>query len=178
VNYFEVFGLPRLLQLDLKSLEKSFHELSRKHHPDYFVAAAEEDRQRALKMTALLNDAYRTLRHPIPRVEYLLEVEGLKADGSTVPKEFLMEIFEINEQVEEAKSGRATPEEVLKVRRTVEEKGASFDALLETASREWDSLVKSGAPQPALRNQLEKLKEILSESSYIRNLKRELEEAS
>ena len=59
-------------------------------------------------MTALLNDAYRTLRHPVRRVEYLLELEGFKSDGSKVPKSFLMEVFEINEQLEEVKAGAAS----------------------------------------------------------------------
>jgi len=82
MNYFEVFGLPKRLNLDLKELERTFHELSRKSHPDYFTNAPSEDRQRALQMTATLNDAYRTLRHPVRRVEHLLAVEGFKPDGS------------------------------------------------------------------------------------------------
>jgi len=52
MNYFEVFGLPRVLSLDLKALEKTFHELSGKHHQDYFTTAPAEERQRALQMTA------------------------------------------------------------------------------------------------------------------------------
>src|SRR6185295_9237432 len=112
MNYFEVFGLPKMLNIDLKTLERTFHELSRKYHPDYFTTAGPDERQRALQMTAALNDAYRTLRHPVQRVEYLVELEGLKADGSKVPKSFLMEVFEINEQLEEVKSGSATPEQI------------------------------------------------------------------
>ena len=63
-------------------------------------------------MTATLNDAYRTLRHPVRRVEHLLEVEGFKPDGSKVPKSFLMEVFEINEQLEEVKAGTASKEQI------------------------------------------------------------------
>src|SRR5688500_14439874 len=86
MNYFEVFGLPKLLNIDLGTLEKQFHELSRKHHPDYFTAGSADEKQQSLQMTALLNDAYRTLRHPLRRVEYLLKLEGYKPDGSKVPQ--------------------------------------------------------------------------------------------
>jgi molecular chaperone HscB len=177
VNYFEVFGLPRLLCIDPGALEKSFHELSRKYHPDYFTTASAEDRQRALKMTALVNDAYRTLRHPVRRVEHLLEIEGYKPDGARVPKSFLMEIFEINEQVEELKTGAATPAQAENLRRAIRQRAADFDEQIETASREWDRLAASGVSETGRKKHLERMTEILSESSYVRNLERELEEA-
>src|SRR2546422_11427390 len=105
MDYFEVFGLPRALGIDSATLEKTFHELSRKYHPDYFTTAPEAERVQAVRMTALINDAYRTLRNPLRRVEYLLSIQGLKADGSKVPQSLLMEVFEINEQLEEVKAG-------------------------------------------------------------------------
>jgi molecular chaperone HscB len=175
VNYFEVFDLPKILGIDPVMLEKKFHELSRKFHPDYFSTGSAEDKEKALTMTSLLNDAYRTLRHPVRRVEYLLELEGFKSDGSKVPKSFLMEMFEINEQVEEVKSGSASPEQVAAVRSDIDDRAARFEAQIEKASAEWDRLVLSRASDAELKTQLSKLTEILSESSYIRNLQRDLE---
>jgi molecular chaperone HscB len=178
MNYFEVFGLPRVLSLDLKALEKTFHELSRKHHPDYFTTAPAEERQRALQMTATLNDAYRTLRQPVRRVEHLLEIEGFKPDGSKVPKSFLMEVFEINEQLEEVKAGSATKEQIVALRREIEQRAEGFEQQLQQAAAEWDKLAAAGASDEQRKKQLSRLTEILSESSYIRNLQRELEETS
>jgi len=175
VNYFEVFDLPKLLGIDPIMLEQKFHELSRKYHPDYFTTGSAEDKQKALTMTSLLNDAYRTLRHPVRRVEYLLELEGFKSDGSKVPKSFLMEMFEINEQVEEVKSGSASPDQIAAVRSDIENRAAQFEAQIEQASAEWDRLVSTRASDAELKAQLSKLTEILSESSYIRNLERDLE---
>ena len=175
MDYFDVFGLPRILGLDLAALEKTFHELSRKYHPDYFSTAAPAEKTQAVRMTALLNDAYRTLRHPVRRVEYLLSIYGLKSDGSKVPQSLLMEVFEINEQLEEVKAGRASIEEADSLRAQIKEKRERFDSELEQASLEWDDLVKAGAAEPALRKHLAKLAVILSESSYIRNLESELE---
>ena len=175
MNYFEVFDLPKILGINPVTLETKFHELSRKFHPDYFTTGSAEDKQKALTMTSLLNDAYRTLRHPVRRVEYLLELEGLKSDGSKVPKAFLMEMFEINEQVEEVKSGSASPEQLGAVRSDIENRATQFEAKIEQASAEWDRLVSSQASDAELKAQLSKLTEILSESSYIRNLERDLE---
>ncbi len=176
MNYFEVFGLPKLLNIDPGTLEKQFHELSRKHHPDYFTTGSADEKQQSLQMTALLNDAYRTLRHPLRRVEYLVKLEGYKPDGSKVPQSFLMDVFEINEEMEEVKSGTATKERIAAVRRDIEERAAGFDAQVMSASQEWDRLVTDGAPDSELKKQLLKLTEILSASSYIRNLERDLEE--
>jgi molecular chaperone HscB len=176
MNYFEVFGLPKILNIDLNSLERKFHELSRKSHPDYFTTAAAEERQQALQRTAALNDAYRTLRHPVQRVEYLVNLEGFKPDGSKVPKAFLMEVFEINEQIEEVKAGKATREQIGALTREIEERAARFESQLRDASVQWDKLAESNASETQLSQQLTKLTEILSESSYIRNLQRELEE--
>ena len=176
MNYFEVFGLPKVLNIDLQTLERKFHELSRKYHPDYFTTAAPEERQQALEVTATLNDAYRTLRHPVQRVEYLVNLEGFKPDGSKVPRSFLMEVFEINEQIEEVKAGGATSEQIAALTHDIEERAEKFESQLRAASLEWDDLKDSSASDAHRRQQLTKLTEILSESSYIRNLQRELEE--
>jgi molecular chaperone HscB len=175
MDYFEVFGLPRLLGINTAALEKTFHELSRKYHPDYFTTASAADKTQAVRMTALLNDAYRTLRHPVRRVEYLLSLYGLKSDGSKVPQALLMEVFEINEQMEEVKAGRASVEEVDSLRAQIKEKRERFDVQLQQAAVDWDDLIKESASELELRERLAKLAEILSESSYIRNLERDLE---
>jgi molecular chaperone HscB len=177
MDYFEVFRLSRALGINTATLEKTFYELSRKYHPDYFSIGSEAEKTQALKMTALLNDAYRTLRHPIHRVEYLLELEGFKADGSKVPQELLMEVFEINEQLQEVKGGTASVEQVDSLRAQIREKRDQFDTELQHASQEWDELLKNDAPDPKRQQQLAKLTKIVSESSYIRNLERDLEGA-
>jgi molecular chaperone HscB len=175
MDYFEVFGLSRALCINTTTLEKTFHELSRKYHPDYFTTGSEAEKTQALRMTALLNDAYRTLRHPIHRVEYLLELEGFKADGSKVPQELLMEVFEINEQLQDVKAGTASVEQVDSLRAQIRKKRDQFDIELQHASQEWDDFLKNDAPEATRKHQLAKLTEIVSESSYIRNLERDLE---
>src|SRR5438093_8747989 len=146
MDYFEVFGLPRQLGIDTLALEKTFHELSRTYHPDYFTTASPAERTQAVRMTALLNDAYRTLRHPVRRVEYLLSLYGLKSDGSKVPQSLLMEVFEINEQLEEVKAGRASVEDIDSLRAQIKEKRERVDAVSQQAPLPRDELGKHGAP--------------------------------
>jgi len=176
MNYFEVFDLPQLLGIDIKALEKKFHELSRKFHPDYFTTASDEEKGRALRMTALVNDAYRTLRNPERRAEYLLQIYGLKTDGSKVPQALLMEVFEINEQLEDIKMAGGNPAELEALRGQVHAKRERFERDLAQCREEWDALVLANAAENARKKHLEKMAEILAESSYIANLEEELAE--
>src|SRR2546425_3497567 len=107
MDHFEVFGLPRRLAVDTAELQRKFYELSRRYHPDFHQAAPPEEQVRALEASAGLNAAYRTLRDPIARIEYLVRLEEGRdtKEGATVkpkaPPELLEEMFEIQERSEE-----------------------------------------------------------------------------
>jgi molecular chaperone HscB len=100
-DYFQFFGLAPRLALDLGDLEQRFYRLSRELHPDRFQRATTAERERSLEASAILNDAYRTLRDPISRAEYVLKRLGLPADSKQVPPELLEEVFALNEALEE-----------------------------------------------------------------------------
>ena len=80
-DYFATFALPRKLIIDTSLLEQKFLQLSWKLHPDNFVNASENERELSLKRSSELNDAYRVLREPVLRVEYLLSIEGERVEG-------------------------------------------------------------------------------------------------
>src|SRR5204862_1024082 len=80
-DYFNFLGVPRRLQIALAELERNLRTLSRQFHPDYFYNAAPAERRASLERSSYLNDAYRTLKQPIARVEYLLELEGMGTAG-------------------------------------------------------------------------------------------------
>jgi molecular chaperone HscB len=110
-DHFEVFGLPRRLAIDATELQRKFYELSRRGHPDFHQGAPPERQAEILDASARLNAAYRALRDPLTRIEYLvrLEEERDTREGATVkpkaPPELLEEMFEIQEALQEAKSG-------------------------------------------------------------------------
>src|SRR6202140_4715840 len=110
-DYFSFFGLPRMLTVNLADLEQRFHSLSWKLHPDNFVRASEDERQLSLDRSSQLNDAYRTLRDPVARVEYLLGLAGMRKEGQKkqqAPPELLEEVFELNESLDELRDARAS----------------------------------------------------------------------
>jgi molecular chaperone HscB len=149
-DYFSVFGLEPRLNLDLAELEHDFHRLSRKVHPDRFARAGENERQWSLADTALLNDAYRTLKDPLHRTEYLLKLQGAeigeehsgkdRKDPSRVPADLLEEVFELNMQLEE-----------MRMARNMGETDPDLQASLEQAKRKFDTL--QGEVDQDLRNQ-------------------------
>ena len=107
-DYFAFLELPRNLAIDAKDLEKKFYALSRQLHPDMHSRKSQAERDQAEESTAILNDAYRTLRDPITRAEYLLKLEGFDTSEQTskdVPPELLEEVFELNMALEELRGG-------------------------------------------------------------------------
>src|SRR6266487_6345866 len=96
----------------MPDLEQRYRALSRQFHPDYFFNAPPAERRASLERSSYLNDAYRTLRQPISRVEYLLQLEGLAARGpeeaaKQVPPALLEEVFALNEELDEVRELRA-----------------------------------------------------------------------
>ncbi len=182
MNYFQVFNLKPVLNIDLDGLERKFHQLSRQYHPDYHTNSPPEERERALQMTALLNDAYRTLRDPSKRAEYLVRSRGFEVDRSTVPQALLAEVFDINEDIEQLRAARAAGDatdallEALEGSRTqISRLREDYDERLKEAFSRWDRLLSDPGADEKRREQLSMLADIISYSAYIRNMERDIE---
>ena len=191
-DYFSVFGLVPQLDLDLGMLEHEFHKLSRKLHPDRFARAQENEKQWSLADTALLNDAYRTLKDPIRRTEYLLKLHGAEIgeehagkdrkdqkDPSRVPADLLEEVFDLNMQLEEMRMANArwaTDDPDLQA--SLEQAKKKFDGLLDDVDRDlraqwqvWDA----GDADARLESQ-KKMVALLDRRRYLSNLVRDVTE--
>jgi molecular chaperone HscB len=95
---FALLGLTRGYAVDGEALERRFRELSRRLHPDRFAKAGAKERMLSLQASTALNDAYRVLRDPVKRAEYLLELAGARiGENDPVDPEFLMEMLELRE---------------------------------------------------------------------------------
>lgn len=189
-DYFSFFGLDRKLALDGKALERRFHQLSWKLHPDNFHNASGYERALSLEKTSALNDAYRTLREPVSRVEYLLGLEGVRREGEVkqqAPPDLLAEVFELNEYLEELRAARGSggdAGEVQELRQRLQKAGETFQdklqevlAELRAQFQEWDRLVEADGDAAARRRVLETMSQILNRHSYIRNLVGNVNEA-
>ena len=176
---FGFFGLERKLGLDVAALERRFYELSWKLHPDNFHNASAEEQELSLEKASVLNDAWRTLRDPVARVEYVLELEGVRREGEIkqqAPPDLLAEVFELNEYLEELRAAhRAGGKAAQELRNHLEEARASFQQKLETVLAELTAQFAgfdSAKDDAARKAALQKMSEILNRHSYIRNLVR------
>jgi len=177
LDCFAALALPRKLTIDLDALERRYHELSRKLHPDRFVSKGPKVRDASLRATAMLTRSYRTLRDPVARGLYWLELrdEKLADNNKRVPPEVAELVFEVQEQLAEMQL--ADPEEAHEratqiAARRVELQFTMDEKLVELERHfaKWD--------QPADEKMLTlELKAILSNIAYLRTLIRDVDRA-
>lgn len=175
MDYFEIFGLPRRLAVDEGALQRRFYELSRQHHPDFYQGASPEEQARALTTSALVNAAYRALRDPIRRVEYLVRLEergDTEVRDANSPKPapgLLAEMFEIQEALQEAKGEGLDEAGLAALRAQRNVLSARYDAeethLRESLSQAWDLASPAERPQA-----LAGLKQALATRAYLRTV--------
>jgi molecular chaperone HscB len=205
VDYFTFFGLPRKLNLDVATVEKDFYELSRKLHPDLNARAGSQEQEWSLQQSSLLNDAYRTLKDPIKRTQYLLQLEGVELEEQSktateqartsgqvkkqiVPPDLLEEVFELNMQLEELRAHKklgeddpALIEEIGRQKLELEEKHEALLRELQDLWTMWDGMIQreqNGQPvsQEERRQECAKMVDVLNRRNYIRNLVRDVNE--
>ena len=180
LDNFALFDLPRKLWIEMSGLEQKFLQLSWKLHPDNFVADSPEVQERSLKRSSEVNDAYRVLRDPVARVEYLLEIEGARKEGEhkqQAPPELLEEVFDLNESLDELREAKESGADlaVLKSRlesaeKSFQEKLGEIDEQLQVAAQQWDAALDANAGDNDRKAIMVRLNELLNRRSYIRNL--------
>jgi molecular chaperone HscB len=172
-DYFAIFELQPRLNIDVADLQKKFYELSRQFHPDRFAAGPDAEQQSALDFTAMLNDAYRTLRDPVRRAEYLLKREGFdigEQRSNNVPPELLEEVFELNMMLEELRGGDDS------TRAQLAEERDRFKKMLERADCDLQNNFEFYDSDPD-KSVLSVIRTILNRRRYIQNLVRDVEKA-
>ena len=193
MTHFEFFGLRKKLGLDEVQLQKDFYALSRKLHPDVYARASGNEQEWSLQKTSQLNDAYRTLKDPVARTQYLLSLEGVQLEEQSkaatdkaresggekkqvVPPELLEEVFELNMQLQELKMGERDPETIAQL----ESAKKKFEQKLDDSNFElrkywdaWDTAKDGDAEKQAM----DQMVALLNRRSYIRNLVRDVNAA-
>lgn len=200
-NYFTFFGLPRKLNINEAALQREFYAMSRKLHPDVYAGASGREQEWSLEATSLLNDAFRTLKDPIARTEYLLKLEGVNTEEQSksatdaarasgeqkkqiVPPDLLEEVFELNMQLEEARMNKKMGEEdesllrdLQSTKKTLEDKYQELVEELKQHWDVWDALVTRGLiGETDRKTVLGNMVDVLNRRTYIRNLVRDVNE--
>ena len=199
-SYFTFFDLPCKLKLNVAALEKQFYALSRKLHPDRFASKPAAEQEAALAESSRLNDAYRTLKDPILRTQYLLTLEGVELEEQSkaatdaarssgeqkkqiVPPELLEEVFELNMQLQEMRTARQMGEDEPELRRDLMTAKDAFDAKMVETHAEldglwaaWDAGIDANDDAAKSRAK-DAMVTLLNKRSYLRNLVRDVNEA-
>lgn len=191
-TYFAMFSLPRKLNIDTAALERDFYKLSRRLHPDLYARKSAEEQAWSLRQSSLLNDAYRTLKEPVARTAYLLNLEGMRIEDENsetrdlqtkqnrVPVDLLEEVFELNMQLEEMRANLKMGEDDPALRDDLERARAQFDGMLAVvdddlghAWRGWDTALDAN-DAASKDKQKDAMLGLLDRRSYLRNLLREV----
>jgi len=180
LDCFATLGLPRLLTIDPNHLESIYHAMGRRLHPDRFASSPDAVRDASLKATALLTRSYRTLREPVSRGLYWLELNGekLAEDNKRVPLEIAELVFEVQEQIAELRdaAGGAIETDLVTAigKRRQELQGLMQQATQDLAANyaRWD---QSDGDQNARAMLTIELKNILSRIAYLRTLIRDVD---
>ena len=188
-DYFTCFGLPRRLTIDQNKLEAKFYELSRAFHPDFYQKKSQTEQAISLGNAATLNTAYRTLRDPIQRAEYLLDLEAgsVKEIRTTPPADLFEEILGLQETLEAYRaSDRASPEgrqlrtQLITEQEALEQRKRDMEQQLQRLFADWDALQDRGEAGSQARVErdrlLKRMRDVLSNRTYVKNIVNDLVE--
>lgn len=168
VNHFEVFSLPITLKVDQAALKRKFYALSRTFHPDHFTMESQERQEEAVSMTEAINLAYKVLADDMWRIRHVLELNGLLIDeGKQLLKpDFLMEMMEFNEQIDDAKV-RNDHKALEKLNQDLIQMRSELDQVFESYSDDFDN-------QRNMKAALEKIKDYYFKSKYLLRIQENL----
>jgi molecular chaperone HscB len=193
LDYFACFKLPRLLNIDEQELEQTYYDLSRTFHPDFYSTKDESEKTISLGNSAFLNSAYRTLKDPIQRVEYLIRLEAgaVKDIRSNPPADLFEEILELQEDMEtfrglqsdnDSMERNELREKLQREREHLEDRQAEMETALRGKYQEWDQLQTANPDPSEARDQkntmLRSMQEVLSNRTYICNMVNDLLETT
>ncbi len=205
VDYFTFFGLPFRLNLEPEKLEREFYGLSRHLHPDINAVNSAREQQWSLEKSSQLNDAYRTLKDPITRTEYLLRLQGVQLEEQSkaateearrtgklkkqvVPPDLLEQVFELNMQLEEMRMNKKMGEpdrtlerELQDSKKQLQDRYNSMLEELHAAWNQWDALIDRAEQGGSVLEDdrlavRDKMVNVLNRRNYLRNLLRDIDE--
>ena len=187
LDYFTCFGIPRRLALDQQQLETKFYELSRAFHPDFYQNKSDAEQTISLGNSAMLNTAYRTLRDPIQRAEYLLDLEAgsVKEIRTTPPADLFEEILELQDTLDEFRASDRTSDaaaalrlQLQSERTALESRQRDMETQLQQLFGRWDGLQDRGEATDQARAErdriLKDMRDILSNRTYVKNIVNDL----
>ncbi len=140
-DYFDFFGFDRRYHIDTELLRKHFIGNSRRYHPDFHTGADPATQEEALILSTRNNEGYKILTDPLTRLRYILQLEGLLGDESkneALPQDFLMDMMELNEEIEEA-AGDTSESALLALNARINALSADQEMAVQSSLQAYDS---------------------------------------
>ncbi len=174
-NYFELFGLPVGFEVDSNRLADRYRELQRAIHPDRYANATGQEKRLSMQGSIRLNDALNTLKKPLLRAQYLLELKGvnLETKGASITDGgFLMEQMELREELAGIKQQADPYDAVASLMNRIK---SNIQGLLREISEQFET----DTPQALKQSQetVSKLQFLYKLSTQVEELEEELDEA-
>ena len=132
-NYFELFGLPESYDLDLTELSKRYRKLQNAVHPDKFASASDLERRLSVQQSALINEAYQTLKSPLRRAQYMLVRQGVDLSNETSTRMdpgFLMQQMRLREELEQIRQSKDPASKLLTLSTEIDQGITELDSTL------------------------------------------------
>lgn len=163
-NHFELFGLPVQFELDIGSIAQRYRDLQRATHPDQFVSGTEQEQRLAVQQAALVNDGYQTLKSPLKRAQYLLQLKGNPLDDTDTQMDmvFLMQQMDMREELENVPS--------------TDDPFAALDKIRGELKRDLDAVTRLAAGQLDDKLDLDAAKESVKKMQFLHKVQQELNE--
>jgi len=123
LNYFQLFGLSEKFTLDNQKLSEVYQTLQKAAHPDRFAHASNQEQLVAVQKSAMINDAYQTLKNPLKRAAYMLKLRGTEMpseQNSFSDNSFLMRQMELREMLAEVKFAEDIDAAVFEINQTLD----------------------------------------------------------
>lgn len=166
-NYFEFYDLPLSFKVDQSQLKKKFYEFSKKYHPDFYVNESQAKQDEILEVSTVNNKAYKTLSDPLMRIEYILEMHDLLAEGDkyALPQDFLMDMMDVNEALMDMEFD-PDPSRLMEITSEVDQLETSLFDELKQLTDEFDAKINSDPGSILL-----KIKDIWYRQKYLMRIR-------
>lgn len=167
-DHFALLGLSRRFDIDAEDLERRYLDLASKVHPDRFAGADHAHLRRSMEASAAVNEAYRVLRDPVKRAEYLCRLGGLDLDSTDphhgaphMDQTFLLEMIERRETLEAKRA----------------EGGAALDEYRDSVEDEMDETFEQGVELIAAGRMRDAARTLIARR-YLQRLLDEIDEST
>ena len=182
IDYFTVFGLARNPMLDEQALANTYYALSRQLHPDLHQTGPAEEQEASLQNTAVVNRAYRTLRDPVQRGRYWIELNGeqLGKENNKVPPDLALLVFEVQEKLADVREAQSagTDDALTGLKAELTQVRDDLDDRMQGLQQKLTANFSKWRQADSLSELLSELKRVLSDMAYLRTLTRDVEKVS